>query len=43
MSSNLDQFVAGGVGGMAGVIAGHPLGTVFFFKSEINLYCKNLC
>ena len=30
MSSNLDQFVAGGVGGMAGVIAGHPLGTVHF-------------
>ena len=36
MSSNLDQFVAGGVGGMAGVIAGHPLGTVHFlyFKSN---------
>ena len=26
MGSNIDQFIAGGVGGMAGVIAGHPLG-----------------
>ena len=26
MSSNFDQFVAGGIGGMAGVLAGHPLG-----------------
>ena len=31
MSSNFDQFVAGGIGGMAGVLAGHPLGE--------HLYC----
>ena len=38
MSSNIDQFIAGGVGGMAGVIAGHPLGEsrplLVFFDSH---------
>ena len=34
MGSNLHQFVAGGVGGMAGVLAGHPLGFNLFEKKN---------